>query len=108
MVRSASEQGTASTKTRAEVRGGGKKPYAQKGTGNARMGSKRTPLRPGGGVSFGPKVCGAAADASVPLSCTALRQFVTVEDKHAHGCAGEGVACPSACFPMHAAQGLEH
>ena len=48
-------QGSASTKTRAEVRGGGKKPYKQKGTGNARLGSKRTPLRPGGGVVFGPK-----------------------------------------------------
>lgn len=48
-------QGSASTKTRAEVRGGGKKPFKQKGTGNARMGSKRTPLRPGGGVVFGPK-----------------------------------------------------
>ena len=56
MVRDAL-QGTASTLTRAEVRGGGKKPYAQKGTGNARIGSRRTPLRPGGGVSFGPKVC---------------------------------------------------
>ncbi|KAK9902744.1 hypothetical protein WJX75_004581 [Coccomyxa subellipsoidea] len=50
-----SRRGTASTLTRAEVRGGGKKPYAQKGTGNARIGSRRTPLRPGGGVSFGPK-----------------------------------------------------
>ncbi|CAL8465441.1 g4977 [Coccomyxa elongata] len=48
-------RGTASTLTRAEVRGGGKKPYAQKGTGNARIGSRRTPLRPGGGVTFGPK-----------------------------------------------------
>nr|GMD22276.1 50S ribosomal protein L4, chloroplastic [Ipomoea batatas] len=48
-------RGTASTLTRAEVRGGGKKPYAQKKTGRARMGSFRTPLRPGGGVVFGPK-----------------------------------------------------
>lgn len=48
-------QGTASTLTRSEVQGGGKKPYAQKGTGNARQGSRRTPLRPGGGVVFGPK-----------------------------------------------------
>ena len=37
------------------MRGGGKKPYAQKGTGNARIGSRRTPLKPGGGVVFGPK-----------------------------------------------------
>lgn len=38
------------------MRGGGKKPFQQKGTGNARQGSRRTPLRPGGGVIFGPKV----------------------------------------------------
>ncbi|KAK2967060.1 hypothetical protein RJ640_015280 [Escallonia rubra] len=48
-------RGTASTLTRAEVRGGGKKPYPQKKTGRARRGSQRTPLRPGGGVVFGPK-----------------------------------------------------
>ncbi|XP_065635222.1 large ribosomal subunit protein uL4c-like [Quercus suber] len=48
-------RGTASTLTRAEVRGGGKKPYPQKKTGRARRGSTRTPLRPGGGVVFGPK-----------------------------------------------------
>ncbi|XP_010557225.1 PREDICTED: 50S ribosomal protein L4, chloroplastic [Tarenaya hassleriana] len=48
-------RGTASTLTRGEVRGGGIKPYAQKKTGRARRGSQRTPLRPGGGVVFGPK-----------------------------------------------------
>ena len=47
--------GTQSTKTRAEVRGGGRKPYRQKGTGNARQGSTRAPHWAGGGVALGPK-----------------------------------------------------
>lgn len=47
-------QGTHKAKTRAEVRGGGRKPYRQKGTGNARQGSTRSPLMVGGGTIFGP------------------------------------------------------
>ena len=48
-------QGTAKTKVKSEVRGGGKKPFKQKGTGNARQGSSRSPLMPGGGQNFGPQ-----------------------------------------------------
>lgn len=47
-------RGTHKSKTRAEVSGGGKKPFKQKGTGNARQGSTRSPIMPGGGIAFGP------------------------------------------------------
>ncbi len=53
--RAAMRQGTHSSKTRTEVSGGGKKPYRQKGTGNARQGSTRASQWVGGGVAFGPK-----------------------------------------------------
>ena len=75
--------GTQSTKTRAEVRGGGKKPYRQKGTGNARQGSTRAPHFSGGGVALGPKP--RKYDQRTPKKMIRLALHSALSDRHAEG-----------------------
>ena len=71
--RAAARQGTASTKTRGEVSGGGRKPYRQKGTGRARQGSTRAPQFTGGGVSHGPVPRDFAQKTPKKMKAAALR-----------------------------------
>src|SRR6201996_4334121 len=71
--RAAARQGTASTKTRGEVSGGGRKPYRQKGTGRARQGSIRAPQFTGGGVSHGPVPRDYAQKTPKKMKAAALR-----------------------------------
>lgn len=73
----AQRAGTHSTKTRAEVRGGGRKPWRQKGTGRARHGSIRSPIWSGGGVAHGPKPRGYAQKVNKKVKRAALRSALT-------------------------------
>jgi len=72
-------QGTASTKTRGEVSGGGRKPWRQKGTGRARQGSTRSPLWRGGGVALGPKPRDYSYNLPKKVKRAALRSALTLK-----------------------------
>ena len=79
----AARQGTHSTKTRGAVRGGGKKPYRQKGTGRARQGSTRAPQFTGGGVVHGPVPRSYEQRTPKKMKAAALRGALS--DRAAHG-----------------------
>src|SRR5436190_5133380 len=78
----AGRQGTHSTKTRGEVRGGGKKPYRQKGTGRARQGSTRAPQFVGGGTVHGPKPRDYAQRTPKKMKAAALRGALSDRARH--------------------------
>ena len=78
----ASRQGTHDTKTRAEVRGGGIKPWRQKGTGRARHGSRRSPIWTGGGVVHGPTPRDYAQRTPKKMKAAALRGALTDRVRH--------------------------
>lgn len=71
-------RGTVQTKTRKDVSGGGKKPYKQKGTGNARRGTSRSPLMVGGGIVFGPQPRDYSYSLTKKMRRGALRSALTV------------------------------
>jgi len=78
----AGRQGTHSTKTRAEVRGGGRKPYRQKGTGRARQGSNRAPQFTGGGIVHGPTPRDYAQRTPKKMKAAALRGALSDRARH--------------------------
>ena len=79
MYQANTRQGTVSTKGRAEVSGGGKKPWRQKGTGRARAGSSRSPLWKKGGITFGPKPRDFSMEVPKKIKIAALRESLNAK-----------------------------
>ena len=90
--RANARQGTHSTKTRSEVRGGGRKPWRQKGTGRARQGSIRSPQWRGGGVVFGPKPRSYTQSMPKKMRRLAIRSALSAKQKSAEIVVVEGLA----------------
>ena len=102
----AARQGTHSTKTRGEVRGGGRKPYRQKGTGRARQGSTRAPQFAGGGVVHGPQPRDYSQRTPKKMKAAALRGALSDRARHGRIHVVEGVASGEAPSTKAAAAGL--
>ena len=95
----AARQGTHSTKTRAEVSGGGKKPWRQKGTGRARQGSIRSPQWAGGGISHGPQPREYSQRTPKKMVATALRGALSDRAREGRIQAEHQVRCQGHCGP---------
>jgi large subunit ribosomal protein L4 len=112
----AARQGTADTKTRGEVRGGGKKPYRQKGTGRARQGSTRAPQFAGGGVVHGPTPRSYVQRTPKKMKAAALRGALSDRARHGRihvvsGVVDEALGVPStksAAAHLHSVVGSRH
>ena len=95
MYQANSRQGNASTKTRKEISGGGKKPWAQKGTGRARQGSTRSPLWKKGGIIFGPQPRDFGYRVSKKIRAAALRESLNAKFLSNHLLCVDGLQVPS-------------
>jgi large subunit ribosomal protein L4 len=95
MYQANARQGNASTKTRGEVSGGGKKPWAQKGTGRARAGSSRSPLWKKGGITFGPHPRDFGYDVPRKIRIAALRESLNAKFLSNELVCVDAVAIPS-------------
>lgn len=93
-VQNAGRQGNAETKTRSDVRGGGAKPYRQKGTGNARRGSTRDPILRGGGTVFGPHKRSYRQKVTTATKRQALCGALTQRVKGEELCVLDALDCP--------------
>ncbi len=87
--------GTAATKRRGQVRGGGRKPHRQKGTGRARAGSRRSPLWVGGGTTFGPQPRDYRHRIPRKVKRLAIRSVLTSKCRENQLMVVDGVQCPS-------------
>lgn len=95
MYRANQRQGNVSTKDRGEVSGGGKKPWAQKGTGRARAGSSRSPLWKKGGIAFGPKPRDFSFDVPRKVRIAALRESLNAKFLSNDLVCVQGISVPS-------------